>query len=427
MDPARRLIENGAVAIRGNVIVAVGPAAELSRSFQTKRRIDRPNAILTPGLINAHCHAPMVLLRGIADDLSLQDWLEKYIFPAEAKHVTPDFVRVGTRLAVWEMLRGGVTTYADMYYFEEVIAEETRRLGMRGVLGQTIIRFPVPDAKTPEDGLNRAEAFLAKYKADPWITPAVAPHAPYTNSDAILQACRRLADQYSAPLIIHVSETKRENDESLAQFGLSPVARLDKLGIFNGPTLTAHTVWLSDSDLRILKDRRAGLAHNPSSNMKLASGVAPVGKMLALDLSVGLGTDGPAGSNNDLNLFEEMDLAAKLQKVTDGDPRSVTALQAFEMATIRGARALGLEKKIGSLEPGKRADLITVELDGPHAMPMFDVYSHLVYALKASDVRDSMIEGRWVMRDGAAAGVNRPELVREVERIRNEIARGVKK
>ena len=426
MDGARRVIENGAMAVRGGEIVAVGPVGEMARKHPAKQRVDRPRAILAPGLINTHCHAPMTLMRGIADDLRLQDWLEKFIFPAEGKNVTAEFVRWGTRLAVWEMMRSGITAYADMYYFEELVAEETKRAGMRGVLGQTIIRFPVPDAQTPELGLERAERFLKRYQNDSLIVPAVAPHAPYTNSDAMLQAARRLADQYRVPLITHVSETKRENEDSEREFGMSPMQRLERLGILKGPTLIAHAVWMSDEDLRIAARSRVGIAHNPSSNMKLASGVARVLDMLKLDLAVGLGTDGPAGSNNDLNLFEEMDLAAKLQKVTTMDPRSLSAEQVFEMATIRGARALGMAQKTGSLEVGKRADVIVVSLDEPHATPIFNVYSQLVYALKASDVRDVMIDGRWVMRDRQMLTLQTEEIRREVERLRSQIAASVR-
>jgi 5-methylthioadenosine/S-adenosylhomocysteine deaminase len=399
MDGARRVIENGAIAVSGNKIVAVGPAAELAAKHPARQRVDRPNALLAPGLINTHCHAPMVLLRGIADDLNLQEWLEKYIFPAEAQNVTADFVRWGTRLAVWEMLRGGVTTYADMYYFEEVVAEETKKAGMRGVLGETVIRFPVADAKTPEEALARTEAFLQKYKDDPLIVPAVAPHAPYTNSDETLRACRRLATKYGVPLLTHLSETKRENDDAMAERNMSPTKRLDMLGFFDGPTLVAHAVWVDEADIAILAQRKVGVAHNPSSNMKLASGVAPVVKMLEAGVAVGLGTDGPAGSNNDLNLFEEMDLAGKLQKVRLGDPKALPAEQIVAMATILGAKAMGLDGKIGSLEAGKLADFILVDIEGAHAIPMFNVYSTLVYALKASDVRDVAVNGRFVVRD----------------------------
>ncbi|MBY0505745.1 MAG: amidohydrolase family protein [Bryobacteraceae bacterium] len=399
MDATRRVIENGALAIQGTQIVDAGPAADLLKRHTAKQRLDRPRAILAPGLINTHGHAPMVLFRGIADDLNLQDWLEKFIFPAEARNVTADFVRWGTRLALWEMIRSGTTTYADMYYFEEVIADETRKAGLRGVLGQSIIRFPVPDAKTPAEGLARTERFLQQFKNDPLIVAAVAPHAPYTNDDATLKACRSLANKYGAPLLIHLSETKKENDDSLKEFRMTPAARLSKLGIFDGPTLAAHGVWLTDSDLKLLAAKGVGVAHNPSSNMKLASGVAPVLKMRAAGIAVGLGTDGPAGSNNDLNLFEEMDLAAKLQKVSTGDPRSLSAEQTFAMATIEGARALNLAAKTGSLEKGKAADWIAIDLSEAHALPLFNVYSQLVYALKASDVRDVMVNGRMLLRD----------------------------
>lgn len=410
MDNGRRIIENGALAIQGTQIVDVGPAAEITARHTARQRVDRPRAILAPGLINTHGHAPMVLFRGIADDLNLQDWLEKYIFPAEARNVNPEFVRWGTRLALWEMIRSGTTAYADMYYFEEVIAEETRKAGMRGVLGQSIIRFPVPDAKTPAEGLARTERFLQQFRNDPLIVAAVAPHAPYTNDDATLRAARALANKYQAPLLIHLSETKRENDDSLKEFKMTPAARLAKLGVFDGRTLAAHGVWLTDSDLQVVAAKGVGVAHNPSSNMKLASGVAPVLKMLNLRIATGLGTDGPAGSNNDLNLFEEMDLAAKLQKVTSGDPRALSAEQTFAMATREGARALGLANRIGSLEAGKEADWIAVDLSDAHALPLFNVYSHLVYALKASDVRDVMVRGRLLMKDRQMLTLDTPAI-----------------
>jgi 5-methylthioadenosine/S-adenosylhomocysteine deaminase len=402
MDPARRVIENGAVAVAGGRIAAVGPRAEIDKRYQPKQRLDRPDALLAPGLVSAHTHAAMSLLRGIADDLRLQDWLEKFIFPAEAKNVTADFVRWGTRLACLEMLLSGTTTYADMYYFEDTVAEATKEAGMRGVLGETIIGFPSPDAKTPAAALAFTERFLARFRGDPLIVPAVAPHALYTNSEETLRASRALANRYGAPLLIHLSETQRENDQVQARRGMSPTRALDSMGIFNGRTLAAHAVWVDEADLQILKARGVGLAHCPSSNMKLASGIAPVTRMLALDLAVGLGPDGPAGSNNDFNLFEEMDLAAKLQKVTTGDPQALPARAALEMATLRGARALGLEKEIGSLEAGKRADLITVRLDRAHAVPLYDVYSQLVYALKGSDVRDVMVNGKPLVRDRRA-------------------------
>src|SRR5579862_9268800 len=360
MDPQRRVIDNGAIAIRGTHILAAGPKAEIEQRFQAKQHLDRPNTILAPGLINTHTHAAMSLFRGVADDLRLQDWLEHYIFPAEARNVTAEFVRWGTRLGCLEMMLSGTTTFTDMYYFEDVVAEAAKEAGMRGVLGETIIGFPVPDSKTPSDALAFTEKFLTRFHDDPLIVPAVAPHAIYTNSDETLKACRTLANQHGAPLLIHLSETRHENDECQAKRKMSPTQALDALGVFNGRTVAAHAVWVDEADLAILKSRGVGIAHCPSSNMKLASGVAPVTRMLALDLPVGLGPDGPAGSNNDFNMFEEMDLAAKLQKVFTGDPRSLPATAAVEMATIRGARALGLEKQVGSLEAGKLADMITI-------------------------------------------------------------------
>jgi 5-methylthioadenosine/S-adenosylhomocysteine deaminase len=399
MDAQRRVIENGAVAIVGDHIVDVGTREAIDKAWQPKQRLDRPDAVLTPGLINTHTHAPMSLFRGIADDLKLQEWLEKYIFPAEAKNVDAEFVRWGTRLACLEVALSGTTTYTDMYYFEDTIAQATKEAGLRGVLGQTVIGFPAPDYKTPQATLAATEKFFRAFANDPLIIPAVAPHAIYTNSDETLKASRALADRYKKPLVIHVSETKTENDESLAKRKMTPTAALDGMGVLKGWTIAAHGVWLDDADLRIMKARGVGLAHCPSSNMKLSSGIAPVVKILNLGIPMGLGTDGVAGSNNDHDMMEEMDLAAKLQKVSTGDPQALPAEQAFAMATVIGARALHLENMIGSLEKGKRADIITLRLDVPHAVPMYNVYSQLVYALKASDVADVMVNGRTIVRD----------------------------
>jgi len=425
MDAGGRIINGGAVAVKGERIVAVGPRGEIDKTYKAKQRIDRPDALITPGLVNTHTHAPMSLFRGIADDLRLQEWLEKYIFPAEAKNVTPEFVRAGTQLAVLEMLLGGTTTYTDMYYFEEVIGEATAAAGMRAVLGQTIIQFPVPDAKTPQLGLARAEAFLKQFAGHRLITPAVAPHALYTNSDETLRATRALANKYGVPLVIHVSETKREFDESIQKRGLTPVQALAKLGVFDGRTVAAHGVWLDDADIATLAQKQVGVAHCPSSNMKLSSGVAPLPKLLKAGVALGLGPDGPAGSNNDFNLFEEMDLAAKLQKVITMDPEVVPAKAAFTMATMGGARVLGMEKEIGSIEVGKRADVIAVRMDGPHAWPMFNVYSQLVYALKASDVSDVVINGKIVVRDRKTLTLDKAKIQAEAERylgvIRNSL------
>jgi 5-methylthioadenosine/S-adenosylhomocysteine deaminase len=426
MDPQRRLIENGAIAIRGERLLAVGPKSEIEQRYQARQRLDRPDAILAPGLIDTHTHAAMSLFRGIADDLRLQDWLEHYIFPAEARNVTPDFVRWGTRLGCLEMLLSGTTTFTDMYYFEDVVAEATKEAGMRGVLGETIIGFPSPDAKAPNDALAFTDRFLTRFHDDPLVVPAVAPHAIYTNSDETLQACRALANRHGAPLVIHLSETKHENDESLAKRHMTPTQALDALGLFSGRTVAAHAVWVDEADLAILKSRGVGIAHCPSSNMKLASGIAPVTRMLALDLAVGLGPDGPAGSNNDFNMFEEMDLAAKLQKVTTGDPRSLPAEAAVEMATIRGARALGMEKEIGSLESGKRADLISIRLDRPNAVPLYNVYSQIVYALKGSDVEDVMVNGKLLVKDAQPLTLNAAQIEAKAREYREQVQKSLR-
>jgi 5-methylthioadenosine/S-adenosylhomocysteine deaminase len=425
MDPQRRVIENGAVAILGDHIVAAGPRAQIEAEYTAQHRLDRGDAILAPGLINTHTHAAMSLFRGIADDLKLQEWLDKYIFPAEAKNVDRQFVKWGTRLAVLEMALAGTTTYTDMYYFEDTVAEETKAAGLRGVLGETIIGFPSPDYSTPQAALAGTESFLKRYADDPLIVPAVAPHSIYTNSDETLVGCRRLADRYQKPVIIHLSETKKENDDALTQRKKTPTAALDALGVLNGWTVAAHGVWLDDADLAIVKARGTGLAHCPSSNMMLSSGVAPVVKMLSLEIPVGLGTDGVAGSNNDHNLMEEMDLAAKLQKVSTNDPRSLPAKEAFAMATIGGAKALRMDQLIGSIEPGKRADLIAIRLDEPNAVPMYDVYSQLVYALKGADVSDVMVNGKTIVRDRRMLTLDQAEILAKAEEYRHRIARSL--
>jgi 5-methylthioadenosine/S-adenosylhomocysteine deaminase len=427
MDAQRHLIDDGAVAIRGDRIVAVGKRVDVEKHFQPSHHLDRPEALIMPGLINTHTHAAMSLFRGIADDLKLQDWLEKYIFPAEAKNVTPDFVLWGTRLACLEMMLSGTTTFVDMYYFEDRVAQAAKEAGMRGVLGETILKFKSPDAATPADALRFTEKFFQQYKNDPLIVPAVAPHAIYTNSDADLQAARKLADKYREPLVIHLSETRTENEDALRTRGMSPTRLLDKLGVLNGPTVAAHGVWLDQADMQILKARGTGIAHCPSSNMKLASGVAPVVKLLGLGIPVGLGTDGPAGSNNDFDLIEEMNLAADLQKVTANDPTVLSAEQAVAMATILGARVAGLDKQTGSLEAGKRADLITLRLDQPHAVPLYNVYSQIVYALKGSDVEDVVVNGKPIVRDSRSLTLDSNLVLAKAKDYAAKVAASLKK
>ncbi len=426
MDKDRRVIENGGLAIRGDKIVAIGTRAEIARRFRGARTVDATGKVLIPGLINTHTHVPMSLFRGISDDLDLNDWLTKYIFPAEAKNVDEAFVRAGTRLGLAEMIRGGTTTYCDMYYFEDAIADETKKAGVRGVLGETIIDFPVADNKTFEQAMAYSERFVRKWKNDPLIVAALAPHAPYTVSTEHLLAIRKLSDTLDAPIVIHVAETKKERDDILAQKGATPVNYLNRIGFLNDRVIAAHTVFVTDDEIDILNSKGVGAAHNPQSNMKLASGTAPVPQMLSKNVAVGLGTDG-AASNNDLDMWEEMDTAAKLHKLISGDPKTLTAEQAFEMATIRGARALDLDKITGSIEVGKRADLAIVDLDSLHQTPMYNIYSHLVYATKASDVRTVIINGRLVMLDRALLTLNESAIKRDANAYRIKIINSLSK
>jgi 5-methylthioadenosine/S-adenosylhomocysteine deaminase len=402
MDAAGRVIQNGAVAVDGADIVGLDTTDAIRKQFRSADTIDAGGQIVMPGLVNTHTHAPMVMFRGLADDLALAEWLNKYIFPAEAKTVSPEMVRAGTRLAALEMIQSGTTTYVDMYYFEEEIARETRAAGLRAVLGQTIIQFPVPDAKTPADSLARAEKFIEEFKGDPLITPAVAPHAMYTLDGPTLRAARELARRTGVPTIIHLAETRDEVMTAQERFKSSPVSYLDNLGFLGPGVIAAHGVWVNDADIAVLKARGVGVSHNPESNMKLASGTAPVTAYLRAGVALGLGTDG-AASNNDLDMFEAMRVASLLHKLQTMDPRVVTARTALEMGTIGGARALGMEKQIGSLERGKRADLIVVNARNAAHTPMYDPLSHLVYVTNGGDVQTTIVNGKVLMRDRKVA------------------------
>jgi 5-methylthioadenosine/S-adenosylhomocysteine deaminase len=422
MDGTRAIYDDGAVVVRGDTIVAVGPRTELESKYLAAQTIDAKRMLVLPGFINGHTHVPMTLFRGLHDDVTLNDWLYKYIFPAEKKNVNEEFVRWGTRLAAAEQIRGGVTTFADMYYFEDAVAEETKAAGMRGVLGETFIDFPAPDNKSEAEMLAYTERFLKKWQDDPLIHAAVAPHSIYTCSQKTLQDAAGLARKYHAPILIHTGEMKKEWDDSLKQNGMSPVQYLDKIGVLGPDVVSAHCIYVDEPDRRTLAQRQVGCVHNPSSNMMLASGVSPVAEMRAAGVAVGLGTDGPAGSNNDLDLMEEMDLAAKLAKITKMDPLALNAKAVVEMATIDGARALHMEKEIGSLEAGKKADLILISLDEPNAVPMYDVYAQLAYALKASDVETVVIGGRVVMRDRKVLTVKEEEVMAKAREYKKSIA-----
>ncbi len=422
MNGTRAVYEDGAIVVKGDTIIAVGSRSELGTKYVASQTVDARGKLLLPGFINGHTHVPMTLFRGLHDDVTLNDWLYKYIFPAEAKNVNEEFVRWGTRLAAAEQIRGGVTTFADMYYFEDAVAEETKSAGMRGVLGETFIDFPAPDNKSEAEMLGYTEKFLKKWQGDPLIHAAVAPHSIYTCSQKTLQDAAALARKYHAPILIHTAEMKKEWDDSEKQNGMSPVQYLDKIGVLGPDVVSAHCIYVDEADQKTLAQRQVGCVHNPSSNMMLASGVAPVAAMRTAGVAVGLGTDGPAGSNNDLDLMEEMDLAAKLAKITQMDPLALNAKAVVEMATIEGARALHMEKEIGSLEAGKKADFIIISLDEPNAVPMYDLYAQLAYALKGSDVETVVIGGRVVMRDRKLLTVKEEEVMAKAREYKKTIA-----
>lgn len=425
MDSTRTVIIKGAVAVKGGRIIAVGDSKDLLSKYRSLNTIDAKGKVVIPGLVNSHTHVPMTLFRGLADDLDLQEWLNQYIFPAEAKNVDEKFVRAGTRLALVEMIRGGITTFNDMYYFEDAIADETVKAGMRAVLGQTLIDFPAPDYKTFDSALDGARTFVKKWKNHPLITPAIAPHAPYTVSMEHLLKSRMLANELNTPVHIHVAEAVNETEYVKKNHsGLTPIEYLENIKFLKPKTIAAHVVQANESDLLILRKREVGIAHCPQSNMKLAAGVAPLPTMLKLGLRAGLGTDG-AASNNDLNLWEEMDTAAKLHKVFLGDPKVATAEEMFTMATIGGARAVHLDDQIGSIEVGKRADLVIVDFDRPNQTPFYNIYSHLVYATKADSVHSVMIDGRWVMKAKCLLTLNENAIKNVAKAYQNKIIKSL--
>ncbi len=418
MDAEERVLSGGSVAIRGDRIVAVlDSTAPLPPARET---IDAAGHLVIPGLINAHGHAAMTLLRGIADDLKLLEWLEDHIFPAESKNVSPEFVYWGTLLGCVEMARSGTTTYVDMYMFEGEAARATERAGIRGVLGQSVIGFPVPDYRTPEEALAGARAFIERYRSHPLIIPSVAPHALYTTPLAIVERARDLAREYGVPLQIHAVEPPEENDQMMQKLGKRTIDALADAGILGPGTILHHAIWLSEEDIRTIARYGASTSHNPESNMKTASGVSPVPDLLAAGVAVGLGTDGPA-SNNNLDMFEEMDTAAKLHKLVHQDPTVMPAKTVFRMATLGGAKALGIADRVGSLEAGKLADVVLVDTRAPELTPLYDVYSHLVYAAKGGNVSTVVVNGKIVVRNRRMETVDEAEVLAKARELKDRI------
>ncbi len=407
--------EPGAVVVKGDSILAAGPEDEILKEFSAKNSLDCDGKVLMPGLVNAHTHVPMTLLRGIADDLRLDVWLLGYMMPIEREFVNSEFVQTGTSIGCAEFIRTGITSFADMYYYEEDVAIATAEAGLRGVLGQTILKFPTPDAGSYEESLEYTRGFIKRWKDHPLIVPAVSPHAPFTCTEEILRACAALAVEYDVPLHTHLAETAVEVENMKSENGMPVISYSKKSGLFDAKVLAAHCVHIDTGEIQTLLHHGAGVSHNPSSIMKLASGAAPVQEMLDAGLNVGIGTDGPA-SNNDLDMFEEIRLAAFLAKLRGNDPTALPARKALEMATRLGAHAMHIGDITGSLETGKRADLILVDINTLHNSPRFKrdpngIYSQLVYAGKSTDVSDVMVNGKWLMQNHELLTIKENELL----------------
>jgi 5-methylthioadenosine/S-adenosylhomocysteine deaminase len=427
MNARRDVLSPGSVAIHGRDILAIGSVEAIDAAYESASVIDCTGHLVLPGLVNAHTHLPMALLRGLADDLRLDVWLHGYIMPVEREFVNPEFCFLGTQLACAEMLLGGVTCFADMYYFEEEVAWAAVQAGMRGICGETVMKLPTPDAPSYEDALRYCADFLEHWQGHELIIAAPAPHSPYLSTHEILRETTELARQYDVPQLIHISETADEVEECIATTTMRPMRWLEEQGLFESRVLAAHCVHVNSEEIGLLAQYGVGVSHNPTSNLKLASGIAPVAEMLERGVRLGIGTDGSA-SNNDLDMFEEMRLAALLPKVVRRSPVAVPADEALAMATILGARALHMDHLIGSLEPGKRADVIVVGNGSVHSVPHYDttglnVYSQVVYASKSSDVRDVVVNGRVVVRDGKLLTIDQEAIITQAEELAGRINR----
>jgi 5-methylthioadenosine/S-adenosylhomocysteine deaminase len=421
MDEDRTVFKNGAVAVKDGLIIALGPATDINAVHTAAERISGNNRIVLPGLVNGHQHAAMTLLRGVADDRALLDWLTNYIFPAEVEFVDAEFVRIGTELACWEMMRGGTTTFVDMYYYPDVIAEVVESCGLRALISATVIDQRSPDAENADDSVKKGLGFIGRWKdRNSRITPIFGPHANYTLNADQLKATRNAANEAGVGISIHMSESPFELQYSKDTFGMTSIEFFESIGFLDGPTIAAHVVWPTETEIPILAERRVGVIHNPSSNMKLASGISPVTEMLRAGVLVGLGTDG-AASNNDLDMWEEMRLAAFLQKVDRMDPEVLSAQTVLTMATSGGARAIGLADQIGALGVGMKADLIQVSFEDVHFVPTFDVISHLVYVADEQDVATVVVDGKVLMRDREFLTIDTERVAREARELAGRI------
>jgi 5-methylthioadenosine/S-adenosylhomocysteine deaminase len=425
MDSERVILANASVAINGPEIVDIGDSNELDGKYTAKEVIDCTGKLIMPGLINLHTHAPMTLFRGYANDLPLEKWLQRYMFPLEKRFVDEEFCYHGALLACIEMIESGTTCFADMYYYEDAVARATQEIGMRGVLAESVLKNETPDSVDFEAGLSQAEEYIRRWRGDDLIIPAVGPHAPYTCNDEILIRCKELADEYNVPLLIHVAETLKEVKDSMNTSGYRPVEYLGALGVLDKNVVAAHCVWLTSKEMELLRENGVKVAHNPTSNLKLGSGIAPVPELQDRGVVTGIGTDGCA-SNNDLDMMEEMRLASLLHKGTHADPTKVDAMRVIAMATIEGAKALGIDDITGSIEISKHADIAILNLDRTHLTPFYDyapenIYSQVVYAAKSSDVEMVIINGKLVMRDRAILTIEKEVVMAECR----SIAKGI--
>lgn len=419
------VISPGAIAIHHGLIADVGPAQELEKRYEGKEMWPLPGHIVLPGLVNTHVHAAMSLFRGLADDLPLDRWLHERIFPAESRHVAPEFVFLGTLLSCAEMLLGGTTCFCDGYFFEEAAARAAALCGIRAVLGQGVLDFPTPDVPDPSAVADRVYTFLEEFpRRSSRLHPSLFCHAPYTCRPETLQWAKKLCMEREMLFQIHVSETRWEEEEIRSRYGMSPVRHLERLGVLDDKTLCVHAVWVDENDIRVLAEKRARVSHNVESNLKLASGIAPIPAMLEAGITVGLGTDGCA-SNNDLDLFSEMSLTARLHKAATGNPTVCAARPVLLMATRMGAEAIGLGAVTGSLEKGKRADLVAVDISQAHGTPLYDPVSHLVYAARSSDVRHVWVDGIPVVRDGLLCTIDLPAVLNEARAAGKAVAQGL--
>ncbi len=421
MDQKYRLFEKGAVAVANGIIVAVGNTRDVLERYGAARMIDGRKMLLMPGLVNTHTHSPMTIFRGYADDIPLKQWLYDHIFPVESAFVLPENVRLGTKLALAEMIRSGTTTFNDMYYHSDEVAGVVDKAGMRAVLTEGLIDFPVPNSPTPADALRFSEEMIQAYRPHPLITVGVAVHSVYSASSLVYQQAFELAGKYGVPFNTHLAETRWEFDLIMDRYGVTPARYLDDIGVLGKGLILAHAVHLTDSDMELVALRGAGVAHNPQCNMKLASGVAPIPRLLELGVTVGLGTDGVA-SNNDLDMFDEMRSCAFSHKITQMDPTVMDARTVLEVATIGGARLLGMDAQIGSLEPGKRADMILLDLNRPHAHPVYNLYSLIVYSLRGSDVHSVYVDGKPLMVNRELLTVDEADLFEQVEALARDIS-----